>query len=113
MAMSVREIVPCKTYRRLQTCSFALAIMLGALMAPAAAAEVTLIHMGDVHGHMMPRPTLNGKTPGSTEGGLARMFTTINEIRARRGKARTLLINTGDSIQGSAEALFTGGQAVV
>jgi S-sulfosulfanyl-L-cysteine sulfohydrolase len=113
MAMSVREVVPSKPYWRLQTFPFALAIMLGALMAPAAAAEVTLIHMGDVHGHLMPRPALNGKTPGSTEGGLARMFTAINEIRVRRGKAKTLLVNTGDSIQGSAEALFTRGQALV
>jgi sulfur-oxidizing protein SoxB len=82
-------------------------------MTPAAAAEVTFIHMGDVHGHLTPRPALNGKTAGSTEGGLARMFTVINEIRARRSKGKTLLVNTGDCIQGSAEALFTRGQALV
>jgi 2',3'-cyclic-nucleotide 2'-phosphodiesterase (5'-nucleotidase family) len=121
----------------------AFALALTALITPAAAAEVTFIHMGDVHGHMVPRPSLQPKTPNSgktlgasktldaskttattntvgatkpavaTEGGLARMMTTINEIRARRTRGKTLLINTGDTIQGSAEALFTRGQALV
>jgi S-sulfosulfanyl-L-cysteine sulfohydrolase len=111
--------------------STAFAITLAALITPAAAAEVTLIHMGDVHGHMVPRPSLHPKsgiksgintavTPtgairiaGATEGGLARMMTAVNEIRARRTRGKTLLINTGDTIQGSAEALFTRGQALV
>jgi len=97
----------------LRRLSIALAVVLGALMTPAAGAEVTFIHMGDVHGHLMPRPSLSGKSQASTEGGLARMFTAINDIRARRGKGKTLLVNTGDSIQGSAEALFTRGQAMV
>jgi sulfur-oxidizing protein SoxB len=91
----------------------AFAIAFAALITPAAAAEVTFIHMGDVHGHMVPRPSLHPKTPGATDGGLARMMTAINEIRARRTRGKTLLINTGDTIQGSAEALFTRGQALV
>ena len=41
------------------------------------------------------------------------MHTKINEIRAQRTKEKTLLLNTGDTIQGSAEALFTKGQAIV
>src|SRR3954447_18676041 len=93
--------------------SAAFAIAFAVLLTPAAAAEVTFIHMGDVHGHMVPRPSLHAKTPGTTEGGLARMMTAINEIRARRTRGKTLLINTGDTIQGSAEALFTRGQALV
>jgi S-sulfosulfanyl-L-cysteine sulfohydrolase len=93
--------------------SAAFAVALLGLITPAAAAEVTFIHMGDVHGHMVPRPSLYAKTPGATEGGLARMMTAINEIRARRTRGKTLLINTGDTIQGSAEALFTRGQALV
>src|SRR3954453_586264 len=113
--------------------SAAFALALAALITPAAAAEVTFIHMGDVHGHMVPRPSLHPKaapktmgasktatntagatkTVAATEGGLARMMTAINEIRARRTRGKTLLINTGDTIQGSAEALFTKGQALV
>jgi 2',3'-cyclic-nucleotide 2'-phosphodiesterase (5'-nucleotidase family) len=80
---------------------------------PAESAELTLIHMGDVHGHLMPRPTVRGETTAKTEGGLARMYTKINDIRAQHTRERTLLINTGDTIQGSAEALFTSGQALV
>src|SRR5262245_41259985 len=113
MAMPVREVLPSTPRKRLRKLSIALAMLLGALVTPAVGAEVTFIHMGDVHGHLMPRPSLSGKSQASTEGGLARMFTAINDIRARRGKGKTLLVNTGDSIQGSAEALFTRGQAMV
>ena len=76
---------------------------------------VSLIHMGDVHGHMVERPnTRNDRHDGGgslTVGGLARMYTRIDEIRA--ANPHSLLINTGDTIQGSAEALFTQGQALV
>src|SRR5215468_1128615 len=113
MPMSVCEVVPSRPRQWLQRLSLALAIVLGALVTPATGAEVTFIHMGDVHGHLMPRPSLSSKNQAATEGGLARMFTAINDIRTRRGKAKTLLVNTGDSIQGSAEALFTRGQALV
>src|ERR1700704_2832171 len=77
------------------------------------AAELTLIHMGDLHGHMVPRPSARGETTAATEGGLARVYTKIEDIRKQRNRDRTLLINTGDTIQGSAEALFTRGQALV
>ena len=78
---------------------------------PVSAAEITLIHMGDLHGHLMPRPSIRGETTARTEGGLARMYTKISQIRAKH--SNTLLFNTGDTIQGSAEALFTKGQALV
>jgi sulfur-oxidizing protein SoxB len=90
-----------------------LAGFLGMPVAPVSAAEITIIHMGDVHGHLMPRPSTRGETPARTEGGLARMYTKISEIRAERSSDKTLLLNTGDTIQGSAEALFTKGQALV
>ena len=113
MAMPLRKVLPNTPRKRFRKLSIALAMLLGALVTPAVGAEVTFIHMGDVHGHLMPRPSLSGKNQASTEGGLARMFTAINDIRTRRGKGKTLLVNTGDSIQGSAEALFTRGQAMV
>ena len=81
---------------------------------------LTLIHIGDIHGHMIPRPNLRSDGRGSKpEGGLARMYTKIKQIRnfaesnREGGKKRTLLLNTGDTIQGSAEALYTRGQALV
>jgi len=85
--------------------------VLGLLITPVSAAEITLIHMGDLHGHLMPRPSIRGETTARTEGGLARMYTKISQIRAKH--RNTLLLNTGDTIQGSAEVLFTKGQAIV
>lgn len=73
--------------------------------------QVTLIHMGDVHGHLTPRPHLRSDGNGAMQGGLARMYTRIEEIR--RARPHHLLINTGDTIQGSAEAMYTRGQALV
>jgi sulfur-oxidizing protein SoxB len=67
--------------------------------------------MGDVHGHLVPRPNLRSDGSGRMEGGLARMYAQIEDIRKRR--KHTLLLNTGDTIQGSAEALFTRGQGLV
>src|SRR6516165_10340464 len=84
-----------------------LTLALALLTAPVDAAELTLIHMGDIHGHLVPRPSARGETTATTEGGLARIYAKIEEIRTQRTRARTLLINTGDTIQGSAEALFT------
>jgi sulfur-oxidizing protein SoxB len=73
--------------------------------------EITLIHIGDIHGHLIPRPNLRSDGTGRLEGGLARMYTQIKNIRDSRDN--TLLINTGDTTQGSAEALYTRGQALV
>jgi S-sulfosulfanyl-L-cysteine sulfohydrolase len=73
--------------------------------------EIKIIHMGDVHGHLIPRPNVRSDGNGRMEGGLARMYTKIGRIRGD-GK-KSLLINTGDTIQGSAEALYTKGQALV
>lgn len=89
--------------------------------------QLTLIHIGDIHGHMVPRPNLRSDGRGNKpEGGLARMYTLIEQIRNHadddRGGSKkakpnprksTLLLNTGDTIQGSAEALYTRGQALV
>jgi 2',3'-cyclic-nucleotide 2'-phosphodiesterase (5'-nucleotidase family) len=83
----------------------------GAGVAAAAALPLTLIHMGDLHGHLVARPNLRRDSSGFPEGGVANMYTLIAAIR--RTRSNTLLINTGDTIQGSAEALFTRGQAIV
>lgn len=73
--------------------------------------EITFIHMGDVHGHLLPRPNVRSDSTGRMEGGLARMYTKIKEIRDEN--KNNLLINTGDTTQGSGEALYTRGQALV
>lgn len=82
--------------------------------------EVTLIHAGDIHGHLLPRPNLRSDALGyrgvSMEGGVARMYTVIKALRAlatKDGVNRSLLLNTGDTLQGSGEALFSRGQAMI
>lgn len=72
--------------------------------------ELRLIHMGDLHGHLVPRPHVGGGEARS-QGGLARLYTLVQRLRSERPNA--LLMNTGDTVQGGAEALFTRGQAVV
>jgi 2',3'-cyclic-nucleotide 2'-phosphodiesterase (5'-nucleotidase family) len=73
--------------------------------------KITIIHIGDLHGHTIPRPNLRSDGDGRMEGGLARMATVINDIRD--DNRNTLLVNTGDTTQGSGEALYTRGQALV
>ena len=84
--------------------------------AQAGSGKVTLIHTGDIHGHLVSRPNVRSDGTGRPEGGVARMYTVIKQIRdkALQGKINTsLLINTGDTVQGSGEALFTRGQAMI
>ncbi len=95
-------------------------LLLGALLSAAVAtptyadSQVTIIHIGDIHGHLSPRPNLRSNSDGHMVGGLARMATKIKKIqRGKGGAGNTLVINTGDTIQGSGEALYTRGQALV
>ena len=74
--------------------------------------EVTLIHMGDLHGHLIPHPNVRSDGNGQSEGGMARIATLIKDIRRAKPK-QTLLVNTGDTLHGGAEALFTQGEAMI
>lgn len=75
-----------------------------------APATATLIQLGDLHGHLTPRPNLRADGSTSSEGGLARVATTIRDIRA--DSPESLLFNVGDTLQGGAEALHTEGAAM-
>ena len=83
----------------------------------AGSGEIVLIHAGDIHGHLVPRPNVRSDTKSGMEGGLARIATVIKQIRAKQIRAanpgETIYFNTGDTLQGSAEALLTRGQALI
>ena len=74
--------------------------------------EVTFIHMGDLHGHLVPHASVRSDAEGKTEGGVARIYTLVERIR-RAQPGKTLLVNTGDTLHGGAEALFTRGEAMI
>lgn len=78
---------------------------------PRAGKHITMLQIGDLHGHMIPRPNLRSDGTGLDEGGLSRLYTQIQRIRAQN--RNVLLFNTGDTIQGGAEALYTEGQSMV
>jgi len=75
-------------------------------------AEITIIHTGDFHGHLIPRANVRSDTVGRKEGGLARIATVIEKIRRHDGD-KVMYVHTGDTIQGGAEVMFTRGQAMV
>lgn len=94
------------------TALLSLAMATAPSLASAGSGNLTLIHIGDIHGHLVPRANVRSDTTGRMEGGLARMYTEVKKIRDDN-KGRTLTINTGDTLQGSGEALFTRGQAMI
>ena len=68
--------------------------------------KITLIHMGDIHGHLVAQPNLRSDSSGLPEGCLARLYTKIKEIR--KTSLNTLLINTGDMVASSNDAARAG-----
>lgn len=74
--------------------------------------EVTLVHIGDLHGHLVPHPSVRSDAAGMSEGGVARIYTLVEQIR-NANRNSTLVVNTGDTLHGGAEALFTQGEAMI
>jgi 2',3'-cyclic-nucleotide 2'-phosphodiesterase (5'-nucleotidase family) len=75
---------------------------------------LTIIHVSDVHGHMLPHDE-HFITAGNREnaGGVARLGTGIKEIRERVGVENSLTFMVGDATHGGAEVLFTLGNAIM
>ena len=80
---------------------------------------VTLIHLNDLHAHLVPhldlvRELSEDGAPGAvvaSRGGLARIATAIRRIRV--DNPDSLLMNVGDTYHGGVEALYTRGNALV
>ena len=78
--------------------------------------RITLIEMGDLHGTLVPHAAVLKNTDGTerpveSSGGLARLKTIVDDIRADNPGA--LLLSVGDLTHGSAECLFTVGDAMM
>jgi len=100
--------------------SFLSIALLSACMGSQAYADndniVTLIEMGDLHGTLVPHAAVLKNIDGTerqvaSSGGLARLKTVVNNIRADNPEA--VLLSTGDLTHGSAETMFTVGDAMM
>lgn len=76
-----------------------------------ARADLTLLQVGDLHGHLLSRPHLREGDRTEWGGGLARLRTEVDRIRA--SSRASMLFNVGDTLHGGAEALYTRGEAMV
>ena len=72
---------------------------------------ISFVHIGDINGHLLPRENLRFGEDKVIQGGLARLYNMVEHLRER--DEDMILINTGDTVHGSAEALFTQGEALV
>ncbi len=81
------------------------------LFTPAAAERVdlTILHINDFHGHLLPTPGKNGK-PGT--GGMAYIAKMVSEERAKNPEG-TLLLSAGDMFQGTPISNLYRGKPVI
>ena len=105
-----------KEFSKLVTSMTAAAALAFAATDMANAADVTIIQVSDLHGNMLPHAGIIENADGTETvvtqgGGIAKVATVINDIRATSNSSLTL--GVGDSIHGSAEVLFTMGDAIM
>lgn len=110
-----------KTNQGRSVCKSLLSIaLLSACMGSQAYADdddkITLIEMGDLHGTLVPHAAVLKNIDGTerqvaSSGGLARLKTVVNNIRADNPEA--VLLSVGDLTHGSAETMFTVGDAMM
>ena len=92
--------------------SLAAALVLSAAAASAAENTISLMQLSDVHGKLAPHAAIfvDG-TMDPESGGMARLATLIAGVRA--DNPDNLLLVVGDTTHGSAEMLFTLGDAMM
>lgn len=78
------------------------------------ARSVTLAYIADLHAQLESHDEFfwHGKDETATAGGIARIATAVEAIRRER-PGRVLFMDAGDTIQGSAAAAWTEGEAIV
>lgn len=73
---------------------------------------ITLMQLQDVHGHLAPHSSiLKNEVMDPNAGGVAKLATLIKQVRA--DNPNNLLLALGDTTHGSAEMLFTLGDAIM
>jgi len=82
-----------------------------------AGSHITLVEMGDLHGTLVPHASVLKNDGGSeyqveSAGGLARLKFLADKIKADN-PGNTLILSAGDITHGSAEGLFTVGDAMM
>lgn len=70
--------------------------------------DISIIHTTDIHGHIWPTTDYDGR---ENVGGILRLATGIEAIR--RETPNTLLIDCGDTFQGSPESYLTRGRLII
>jgi len=98
--------------------ALALTMVLPGALSVAAAHDkvITLIQLSDMHGNIAPHPGAIKQMDGSERysanaGGMAKNKTLIDRIRA--DNPNNLLLGVGDTTHGTAEVLFTVGDAIM
>ncbi len=94
-------------------CALGLSLLLGGLASLSAReVSITILHTTDLHGHIRPADILYPKEEaGNDLGGLARCATAIKRIRAETPNC--LLVDNGDTVQGTAASFISGGLMMV
>ncbi len=83
-----------------------------ALAAKPTKGAITLMQLSDVHGHMVPHQEIfPSDRHQAHSGGLAKLATLIKQVRA--DNPGSLLLGVGDTTHGSAETMFTLGDAIM
>lgn len=77
--------------------------------------HVTFMHINDLHAYLVPHKDIirdaNNTTKIVERGGLARISTVVQDIRAEN--SNSVVMNIGDTYHGGVEARFTKGNAMV
>ena len=69
---------------------------------------IVILHTCDLHGNILPTESYEGET---NVGGIARCATVIHQIREH--EKNVLLVDAGDTMQGTLVSFLTGGQVMV
>jgi len=71
--------------------------------------DLTILHLNDLHGHLLPKPGREGKP---ATGGMARIAKMVSDEREKNPEG-TLLLSAGDMFQGTPISSLFGGKPVI